>query len=205
MADGQKGTVQAAKVLALPRLRKTHLTLTLIEFSHALVLMLWVGSLAGFAAVVVPTLMSNLPSREMATNAILAIFEQNAFLGCGAGAFLLLTTLLMHMFSLRPVHATISQMILLLVMTTSAISSQLFLAPKLTELLKTLQAPLDSLAANDPTRLAFGRLLAISMGVLVVQIAAGMGVVFFVVRRWYRYLPDRQRMAARGFMDPDLS
>jgi hypothetical protein len=202
VAEGQKGAISAAKVLALPRLRKTHLSLTLIEFAHALILMFWVGSLVGFAAVVIPALMSSLPSRELAAHAILAIFEQTAFLGCGAGAFLLLTTLLMHLFSLRAVRTTLLQVMLLLVMTSAAVASQLLLAPKLNGLIRTLQAPLDTLPVTDPTRITFARLITASTAALAVQITAGTGVLFFVVRRWYRYLPERKR--ARGIFDTGI-
>lgn len=200
MAEGQKGAIPAAKVLALPRLRKTHLSLTLIEFAHALVLMLWIGSLAGFAVVVIPTLMTSIPSREMAVRAILAIFEQIAFLGCGAGAFLLLTTLLMHLFSLRPVRTTLAQMILLLVMTSTAVGSQLVLAPRLNDAIRALVVPLESLPDSDPLRVNIGRLLSASTAILTLQIAAGIVVLFFVVRRWYRYLPERDR--TRRLLDP---
>jgi hypothetical protein len=175
----------------------------MIEFAHALILMLWVGSLAGFAAVVVPTLMASLPSREMAASAILAIFEQTAFLGCGAGAFLLLTTLLMHLFSLRAVRTTLAQMILLLVMTAAAVVSQVLLAPKLTALIRELHAPIASLAESDPARIRFGRLIGASMAMLSLQIVAGVGVLVFVVRRWYRYLPEHKG-PARSFFDPRL-
>ncbi len=202
MAEGVKGTIPTAKVLALPRLRKTHLSLSLIEFAHALVLTFWVGSLAGFASVVIPSLMSSLPTRELAARAILSIFEQTAFLGCGAGAFLLLTTLLMHLFSLRPVRATLVQMVLLLVMTFAAVASQILLAPRMSGLLRSLSAPIDALPAGDPTRIAFARLITASTATLAIQIAAGTGVLFFVVRRWYRYLPERKR--AGGIFDPGL-
>jgi hypothetical protein len=202
LAEGQKGTATATKILALPRLRKTHLALTLIEFAHALILMLWVGSITGFAAVVVPTLMTSLPSRELAVGATLAILEQTAFLGCGAGAFLLLTTLLMHLFSLRAARATVFQVSLLLVMTTSAVASQVLIAPKITAIIRGLDTPLAALPTGAPVRTGLFHLLTLSMSAIAVQIAAGIGLLLFVVRRWYCYIPARARSRARGFIDP---
>lgn len=204
--NGQKGQAAESKVIALPRVRKTSLSLTFLEFSHALVLMLWVGSLAGFALVVIPTLMTALPTRELAITTMLEIIGRSAILGCGAGAFLLLTTLLMHIFSLRATQSTLTQMMLLLVMTASAIASQILVAPKLQRLVAQLPGPLDSLAPDDPARLLLGRAQTTEMLLLLVQIVAGTVVMLFAVRRWYRYLPERRvRLPEPGsFLDPRM-
>ncbi len=204
--DGQKGIATAGKVVAMPRVRKTSLSLTLLEFTHTLILMLWVGSLAGFALVVIPVLFTSLPTQELAARATLAILERTAFLGCGAGAFLLLTTLLMHLLSLRATRATLTQMLLLLAMTGAAVGSQITLTPKLSALMAGLPAPLDALAPADPSRVAFGRLQMTALSLLLFQILAGIGVLVFAVRRWYRYLPVRRDPgAAHGtFLDPRI-
>jgi hypothetical protein len=194
--DGHKGIAAVGKVIPMPQVRKASLSLTLLEFSHTLALMLWVGSLAGFALVVVPVLFTSLPSRELASRAILAILERSAFLGCGAGAFLLLTTLLMHLTSLRQTRATVVQMILLLTMTGSAVISQLVLTPKINALLGSMTGPLDSLPPGDPVRAAFGRLHTTAISILLLQVVAGVGVLLFAVRRWYRYLPMRREARA---------
>lgn len=193
------------KVIPMPQVRKASLSLTLLEFAHTLVLMLWVGSLAGFALVVVPVLFSSLPSRELASRAVLAILERSAFLGCGAGAFLLLTTLLMHLTSLRQTRATVVQMVLLLAMTGTAVISQLTLTPRIHALLGGLPGTLDSLPAEDPARAEFARLHATAMLILLLQVGAGVGVLFFAIRRWYRYLPMRRESAApETFVDPRM-
>jgi hypothetical protein len=185
------------KVILFPRVRRTNLGLTVLEFTHALVLMIWVGSLAGFALVVFPVLISTLPSRELAAQAILAILEETAFLGCGAGAMLLLTTLLMHLLSLRATRTTLIQTGLLIVMTGLSVSSQLLLTPRVRGLLTSFTGTLDSLPPDHPARVEFGRLLGIEMGLLAVQIVAGILVILFAVRRWYRYLPLRSEAASR--------
>jgi hypothetical protein len=204
--DGQKGQAAANKVIALPRVRKTSLSLTLLEFSHALVLMLWVGSLAGFALVVIPTLMTALPTRELALTTMLEIIGRSAILGCGAGAFLLLTTLLMHIFSLRATQSTLTQMMLLLVMTASAIASQILVAPKLQRLVAALPAPLSALAPDDPTLVLLAKAQTTEMVLLLVQIVAGTVVMLFAVRRWYRYLPERRATLPEpgSFLDPRM-
>lgn len=190
--DGQRSLVESGKILTLPHVRKTSLSLTLLEFSHALVLMLWVGSLAGFALVVIPSLPYSLPNRELAVQATLAILERSAFLGCGAGAFLLATTLMMHLLALRETRAVIAQMALILVMSLLAILSQVLLAPQVADLLRDLPAPLATLSSTDPYQLELGRLLGIGTGFLFLQIAAGAIVLLFAVRRWYRYVPERR-------------
>ncbi len=193
---------RSGRIIPFPAVRRPSLGLTLLEFAHTLVLMLWIGTLAGLALVVTPVLFSHLPDRETAASAVLAILEQTAFLGCGAGAFLLLTTLLMQLLSLRRTRASIVQMVLILAMTGLAVTSQLVLNPKLHAILTSLEAPLSALPADDPARAAFGRLFDAAIGVNLLQIAAGIGVLFFAVRRWYRYLPLRR---ATGPIRDDVS
>jgi hypothetical protein len=180
--------------------------LTFLEFAHTVVLMLWVGSLAGFALVVIPVLISSLPSRDLATRATMAILERTAFLGCGAGAFLLLTTLLMHLLSLRPVRATLLQMLLLLTMTGAAVMSQLSIAPELESILVKVPAALNALANEDQHLRDLARLQTLSLCLLLYQVAAGIGVMVFAVRRWYHYLPvKRDGLPARDISrDPRL-
>jgi len=188
--DGQRRSADVGTILTLPKMRKTSLSLTLVEVAHSIVLMLWVGSLAGFALVVIPSLPSSLPTQELAVQATLAILERTAFLGCGAGAFLLLTTLLMHLLSLRRTRAVLTQMSLILLMAISSVLSQVLLAPRVNGLLKQLRVPLAGLGSSDPTHLELARLQGIEMTILLFQIVAGVVVVLFAVRRWYRYVPE---------------
>ena len=188
---GSNRPAEGGKVILFPRVRRTNLGSTVLEFTHAFVLMLWVGSLAGFAIVTLPVLVATLPSREMAAQAILAILEQTAFLGCGAGAMLLLTTLLMHMLSLRATRTTLSQTGLLIFMTATSVASQLLITPRIKGLLQNLSGSLNALAPGDPLLHEFNRLLGAQMIMLTAQIVAGVCVMLFAVRRWYRYMPVR--------------
>lgn len=204
MSDRGENRSRLGKIIPLPHIRRASLGLSLLEFSHGVVLMLWVGSQAGLAAIVVPVLFASLPTREGAAGAVLAILERAANLGCGAGAFLLLTTWFMHLLSLRSVRTTLVQASLLVVMTTMAVGSQLWIAPRLQDLLQGIPTALDGLAADDPARAAFARLFQAALAALLVQVAAGIGVLFFAVRRWYRYLPARPERgeSVNSFLDP---
>ncbi|MBD3163466.1 MAG: DUF4149 domain-containing protein [Candidatus Eisenbacteria bacterium] len=195
------------RVLAFPQVRKSSPGLTFLEFSHALVLMIWVGSLAGFALVVIPSLFTTLPSRELAARATLEILERGAFLGCGAGAFLLLTTLLMHLLSMRATRAVLAQVGLILLMTGASLSSQILLSPKLRGLLRDLPGPMETLPADHPSLAAIGRLQQVELALLLLQIVAGVAILAFVVRRWYRFLPRRQGppSEAGGTVDPTVN
>ena len=191
--DGPERLRESGRVLTMPQVRKTSLSLTLLEFAHALVLTLWVGSLAGFALVVLPSLPTSLPNRELAVRATLEILERGAFIGCGAGAFLLATTLLMHLLALRETRTVLTQMALILVASLTAILSQIFLTPRVTRLLHELPVPLDSLAVTDPRRVELAQLYGIETAALLLQVCAGGAVLLFAVRRWYRYVPERRQ------------
>ena len=84
------------------------------------------------------------------------------------------------------------QIALILVMSLSAILSQVLIAPRITDLLHGLPAPLATLTTTDPTRSELARLLGLGTGLHLLQIAAGATILLFAVRRWYRYVPERR-------------
>lgn len=195
---GERGREIASwgKVIAIPRVRKTSFSRTIIEFAHSLILMLWVGTLSGIAVIVIPSLFYSLPNGELAIRAMMEILERGAILGCCAGAFLLITTLLMHLFSLRGTQAVFAQVLLLLIMTFAAVTSQIVITPKMNGLIQSLASPLAALPSADPKLEEFARLRNLQMGALTIQIASGMLILFLTVRRWYRYVPEERGESA---------
>ena len=166
-------------------------------FAFFVVRVLGVGSLAGLALVVVPVLFASMPSRGIAAYAILAILERTAYMGCGAGAFLLLTTLIMHLLSLRSVRVSLTQTALLILMSGLAVGSQILIAPHLQEMLRAVPQTGDPSLIDSPDPAFFVRIFRAAVGILLLQIAAGITVLFFAVRRWYRYLPVRREQPER--------
>ena len=176
-----------AKVVRLPRTRRLSWAWVLLEYAHQLVLALWIGGLGAAGLLAGPTIFAAVVEPLEAANASLDLTLKVSFIGAGAGGFLLLTTLLMHLMELRGLRATLLQTAFLLGMTLAAVVVYVGVAPPLRDLLQ--QNP-ELLLSQRPADL-FARYVALhhAMDLLVLaQIAAGALLLLLGVRRWYRYV-----------------
>jgi hypothetical protein len=173
------------KVIPLPRTRHLAWSAMVLEAAHQVLLSLWVGSLVFTASLVVPTLLGALPDAALAVNLSLEILGRLGLLGCGVGSMLLLTTLLMHLLTLREPRVIIGQVVLILSMTALAVGQQIILAPRAWELLRA--AP-ELAAESTPAELAGLRtLLGIYLALMLGQALLGLALMLAGLRRWYRY------------------
>ncbi|MCA9727063.1 MAG: DUF4149 domain-containing protein [Candidatus Eisenbacteria bacterium] len=181
-----KRNMHPAKVVPLPETRRVSWVPVALEFTHQLVVACWTGSLVGLSFVVVPGLYGTLRDPNEAAWSCLDLIMRLDFIAGGAGAFLLLTTLLMYLLALRTSRATLTQTGVLMAMTAAAVANHVLVAPKMAALLRT--AP-DLLTGTDlVTRGRFDDLSRMGMGLLAFQIVLGASLLFLGVRRWYRYV-----------------
>jgi hypothetical protein len=176
----------AGKVLALPPVRRLSLTAMTVEFSHQLVLALWIGSLVAIASLAIPSLLDAEAGSQPVRTA-LDLLGRLSLVGCGAGSFLLLTTMLMHLLSLRGPRTVLLQIGLLLVMTLAAVALQVWLAPTLATILRTTPDLLEGEVVT-PQLVRFRGLFGLYLGCLLGQAALGSVLLLTGVRRWYRYI-----------------
>jgi hypothetical protein len=157
-----------------------------LEATHQVLLSLWTGSLAFAASLAVPMLFAELSDAGQAVRLSLEMLGRLGLLGCGAGSLLLLTTLLMHLLTLRDQRTILGSVVLILAMTGISTGQQVLLAPRAWELLRA--AP-DLTVAAAPAELArlrtlFGTYLAL----LLAQALLGVALMLAGLRRWYRYI-----------------
>lgn len=181
-----------SKVVSLPQTRKISWISVGLEYTHVLVLALWLGGQAFSAFFVGPSLYRSLQDPNAAAWSNLDLQMNLHFLAGGAGAFLLLTTLLMYLLALRSPRSTMIQTALLLGMTVSAVANHVVVAPQMAELLRSAPDLLSQTA--NPEFARYEGLGRISAGLLGVQLILGSLLLFFGVRRWYRYVdPETAR------------
>jgi hypothetical protein len=178
-----------AKVVPLPRTRHLSWTAMLLESSHQIVLAIWIGSLVGIASLAIPTLIDGLGDHTQAVRVALELLSRLSFLGCGAGGFLLLTSMLMYLLSLRSARAATGQAAVILVMTVVAIGLEVWLAPAVSGLLRRN----PDLLGGGPELSRFRSLLGLHLGLLIVQALLGSALLLMGVRRWYRYVTVHSR------------
>jgi hypothetical protein len=174
------------KVVSLPQTRRISWTAMVLEATHQVLLSLWTGSLAFAASLAVPMLFAELADARQAVQISLEMLGRLGLLGCGAGSLLLLTTLLMHLLTLRDPRTILGSVVLILTMTAISTGQQVLLAPRAWELLRA--AP-ELTAAAAPVELAQLRsLLGTYLALLLVQVLLGMALMLAGLRRWYRYI-----------------
>jgi len=176
-----------AKVLALPKTRRLSWSAMVLESGHTIVLALWIGSLVGVASLAVPSLLDAVPDPEDAARACLVLLGRISVLGVGAGSFLLLSTMLMYLLSLRRTRTLAIQGAMILCMTLLAVGLQVWLAPKMFTVLRN--APdLLSEATNQALLRNFRAQFGVYLGLLLFQALIGAALLLTGVRRWYRYV-----------------
>lgn len=177
-------------MVSFPRARRLSWAALALEFSHQLVLALWIGALVAIASLAVPSLLDATDDPRAGAHAVLDLLARTSFLGCGAGCFLLLTTFLMHLLSIRSLRATVVQASLILGMTGLATVAQLWLAPSLSTLLRN-QPDLFQGASPTPGLIRFRSLLTLHVEIFLGQALLGASQILLGVRRWYRYIGVR--------------
>jgi hypothetical protein len=179
-------------VVSLLRTRRLSWAAMAIETSHQVVLALWTGGVLFTASLVVPTLLSSLENAAEAARLSLSLLDRVAILGCGAGSFLLLTTLLMHLLTLRTRALILSQLGLVLVLTAIPTLLQAVVAPRLFELLR-LHPRLFVAGAEAAALERFRGLFGVYLALLLAQAGIGISLMLGGIRRWYRYAPAKAR------------
>lgn len=178
------------KVVSLPQTRRLSWTYVALEFTHQLVVSLWVGGWAAAGLLAGPSLAATLDNPADAAWAWLQLVLRLSFLATGAGGFLLLTTLLMHLLSLRDVRLTMTQTVLLLLMTFASLGIYLGIAPAMEQL---LQQRSDLFDATSEAHTRFVRFHHWALWGVGLEVVLGALLLLIGVRRWYRYVTPPRR------------
>ena len=144
--------------------------LAFLRFLMLLALVVWLGGILFFGAVLAPTLFSTLPKREMAGAVVTKSLAALHWIGIGAGLLFLLCSLVSARVGGTAWGPRNWQMVAMLALT---LVSQFGVTPKMVALRKDM-VEIDSVSADDPRRIEFNQLhrysTAIEGGVLFLGI-----------------------------------
>jgi hypothetical protein len=130
----------------------------------------WLGAAAIVTTSVAPAAFAVLPSRTLAGALVGRVLPVLFWSGMVVAAILVAAT-----WSLPARAARVATSALLFIGCAAA---QLLVAPRIERIRAAVSGPMDALSANDPQRLAFGRLHGLSVGLLgLAAIAALVGLV----------------------------
>lgn len=158
-----------------------------LRYLHVLALVVWLGGMILFGAVVAPTafevLQASAPGNGRAlagelVGAMLARFHPIAY---GAGTLLLVTLAAMAILGPRPRGFGVRSAIIASMLAVALYSGRAVL-PELEALQREIGAPSSSLPQDDPRRLRFEELHVLSTRLMIVNVAAGMVLLYWEAR-----------------------
>jgi len=134
----------------------------------------WLGAATLFSAVVAPALFNVLPTRTLAGLVVGRVLPVIFY----AGFFLAVIDLVAETRGARVASRIAAEAVLLLTCT----AAQFVVSPRIERVRASIAGPIEQLDPTDPRRLEFGRLHAVSVGLLGVAMIAALVVIIGLTR-----------------------
>ena len=146
-----------------------------VPTAEVVLLCSWIGAALLFTAVVAPAAFSVLPNRASAGILVGRVLPVLFYAGVIVGAAVVLLDLLSRSGAwVRTAAGAIA--------ATSCAVAQLIAGARISRLRAEIGGPLDALATDDPRRVAFGRLHAVSVAWLAIAMLAAAVALVLAVR-----------------------
>ena len=142
--------------------------------ASVVVLSLWLGAAIVVTTVVAPAAFAVLPTRALAGALVGRVLPVLFWSGAAVGVIVALLV--------RGHGTTRAPRFAGLAVTIACLAAQLVVAPRIARVRVDAGVPIDQLAREDPRRVGFGRLHAVSVAMLGVAALAGSAALFFTVR-----------------------
>lgn len=152
-----------------------------VPLTETLLLAIWIGAALLFTLVVAPAAFAVLPTRTLAGALVGRVLPVIFYAGVVIGSLIVLLDIAGRTGSWgRSAAGAVSAL--------ACAVAQLVVGTRIDRLRAAISGPLDALAGDDPRRVAFGRLHAISVGWLGLAMVAAVVALTLAVRA----LPPRQ-------------
>ena len=152
-----------------------------VPLTETLLLAVWIGAALLFTIVVAPAAFAVLPTRTLAGALVGRVLPVIFYAGVVIGSLIVLLDIIGRTGAWgRSAAGAVSAL--------ACAVAQLVVGTRIDRLRVAIGGPLDALAADDPRRIAFGRLHAISVGWLGLAMVAAIIALTLAVRS----LPPRQ-------------
>jgi hypothetical protein len=146
-----------------------------VPLSEVLLLTAWIGAALLFTTVVAPAAFAVLPTRSLAGALVGRVLPALFYTGVIVGSVIVLLDMLMPTKAWGRVAAGA-------LYAVACAVAQLAVGSRIDRLRAQIGGPLDALAADDPRRLAFGKLHAISVAWLAVAMIAALVALVLAIR-----------------------
>jgi len=156
--------------------------MTFLRFLLLLSLIVWLGGIVFFAAVMAPELFAVLPTRNMAGSVVGPTLSELHWIGLFCGLVFLACSVLHDYFAkgdFRLLSVRHTLVVLMLVLTATSL---FVLTPKMTAIKEQIGV-IDNVPVSDPQRVHFNELHIWSTRLESAVLFLGLGVVFCVARQ----------------------
>ncbi len=155
----------------------------MLRYAGLLALTLWVGGLVVLAGIAAPSIFDVVEGQAAGSGRLLAgaifgeVLRRFHLLSYVCGVVLVSTLLARRVLGPRPVRFAVRLGIACL-MCAAMLSSGMIVSVRIAQAQSSIGAAPSSLPPNDPRRVAFGRLHALSTGLLAVPVFGGLVLLF---------------------------
>jgi hypothetical protein len=146
-----------------------------VPVTETVLLAVWIGAALLFTLVVAPAAFAVLPTRTLAGAVVGRVLPTIFYAGAVIGIVIVLL-------DLSGRAAVWPRTIAAAIAAAACIIAQLVVGARIDRLRSAIGGPLDALSPDDPRRVAFGRLHAISVGWLAVAMLAAIVALVLAVR-----------------------
>ncbi len=120
-------------------------------------LIVWIGGIIFFGAVLAPTVFTVLPTRHMAGSVVSPSLNRLHWMGIVSGVVFLICSILYTRLTTGAAHVFAARHVLIVIMLALTLTSQFAITPKMAEL-RASMGEIDNVAPTDPARIQFNSL-----------------------------------------------
>ncbi len=156
--------------------------MALLRFLMLLSLVVWLGGLIFFAAVVAPTVFKVLPTHELAGSVVTRSLAALHWMGIISGIIFAVTSMAYAHITRGAAHPFAIRHLLIYLMLALTLASQFGISPKM-QALRSSMGTIDNVPHDDPRRVEFNRLHVWSTRLESGVLLAGLVLLFLTARR----------------------
>ncbi len=157
--------------------------MAILRFLMLLSLVVWLGGLIFFAAVVAPTVFKVLPTHELAGTVVTRALASLHWMGLVSGVVFAVCSMMYANATHGSPEPLAPRHILVYLMLALTVASQFGISPKM-HALRTAMVKVDDVPQDDPRRVEFNRLHAWSTRLEGGVFFAGLVLLFLTARRF---------------------
>lgn len=158
--------------------------MTALRFLMLLSLVLWIGGIVFFGAVVAPTVFSVLPTHELAGRVVSRSLAILHWMGVVCGIVFLLASMAYSRLAAGTAQPLAARHVLIVAMIVLTLVSQVAISGRMNAMRVQLGS-IDQVAPTDPLRMEFNRLHQWSTRVEMTVLVLGIAVIYLTAARFH--------------------